>query len=112
MATVREIAESLGDLHQPSVESATAPSVEPAPAPEPPMVLSRELMEPFIEEALKRPYREGRNLNEATPKAIQERFEEAVYHLLDKGETWAISEIGLGAVQLHALILQSKERGK
>ena len=76
------------------------------------MVLSREMMEPFIEETLKRAYREGLNLNEATPKTIQERFDEAVYHLLDKGKTWAITEIGLRAAQLHAPILQSKERGK
>lgn len=69
-------------------------------------------MEPLIVEALTRAYREILNLNEANPKAIQERFDEAVYHLLDKGETWAISEIGLRAAQLHALILQSKERGK
>jgi len=55
------------------------------------MGLSRELMEPFIEEDLKRPYREGLNLNETTPKAIQERFDEAVYRLMGKGEIWAIS---------------------
>jgi len=70
VATAREIAESLGDPHKPTVES--------APAPEPLRVLSREMMEPFIEKVLKRAYREGLNLNEATPKAIQERFEEAV----------------------------------
>ena len=93
-------------------ESASVPPVpepKPAPAPEPPLVLSRELMEPFISEVLNRAYREGLNLNDATPKAIEERLDEAVYHLLDKGETWSLSEIGLRAAQLHIL---QKERGK